>query len=180
MNKENIPGPFRRVAPVLGGAPGCGHNAAMHRRRFLLFVLLGALAGLGGCPRPGALVRPVAPPPLSRLPAVQALAESALAAGRRGDWATAAALYERALRLEPRNPRLWHGLARVRYAQEEYRQVLSLAAKSNLLAGGDHRLRAANWRLMGDARHALGEEALAQAAYDRAGRLDPSGPGRWW
>lgn len=135
---------------------------------------------LGGCPKPGTLRVPAAPPPVSTLPAVQALAEAALAARQRRDWHAAAEYYERALRLEPRNPRLWHGLAKVRYAQEAYRQVISLAARSNLYAGADRKLVAANWRLIGDARHALGEEALARAAYQEAGRLDPSGPGRWW
>jgi Tfp pilus assembly protein PilF len=78
-------------------------------------------------------------------------ARADLAAGR---LANAAAALERALRIEPRNPRLWQELARVRLQQGEYAQVESLAARSNTWAGTDEHLRAENLRLIDAARAA--------------------------
>lgn len=88
-----------------------------------------------------------------------------VAAGR---LAHAGARIERALRLEPRNPRLWQELARVRLKQGEYAQAESLAARSNSWAGGDHQLRAENWRLIAQAREARGDAAGAKAAREVA------------
>ncbi|MGW8183786.1 MAG: tetratricopeptide repeat protein, partial [Burkholderiales bacterium] len=75
-----------------------------------------------------------------------------------------------ALRLEPRNPRLWQELARVRLKQGEYAQAESLAARSNSWAGGDRQLRAENWRLIAQAREARGDAAGARAALETAER----------
>ena len=73
------------------------------------------------------------------------------AAGRLPD---AAATLERALRLEPRNPRLWQELARVRLAQRDYVQAEQLAQRSNSWAGSDSALRAENARIIDQARAA--------------------------
>ncbi|MDQ5849966.1 MAG: tetratricopeptide repeat protein [Pseudomonadota bacterium] len=80
--------------------------------------------------------------------------ESARTDADAGRLANAAASLERALRIEPRNPRLWQELARVRLKQGEYAQVESLAARSNTWAGSDERLRAENLRLIEAARAA--------------------------
>ena len=80
-------------------------------------------------------------------------ARADMAANRLG---SAAATIERALRIEPRNPRLWHELARVRLRQGEYAQAESTAARSNSWAGADAELRAANQRIIDDARAARG------------------------
>jgi tetratricopeptide (TPR) repeat protein len=74
-----------------------------------------------------------------------------------GRLANAAATLERALRIEPRNPRLWHELARVRLKQGEYAQAATLAARSNSWAGSDASLREANQRLIEEARIARGK-----------------------
>jgi cytochrome c-type biogenesis protein CcmH/NrfG len=63
-------------------------------------------------------------------------------------WERAAALLERALRIEPRNARLWHRLAQVRLQQGRYAQAASLARKSNALAGDDKLLRSENARIL--------------------------------
>jgi Tfp pilus assembly protein PilF len=89
------------------------------------------------------------------------------AAGRLG---TAAAQLERALRIEPRNPRLWQELARVRLKQADYAQAESTAARSNSWAGSDHALRAENWRLIAQAREARGDAEGARAALEAAER----------
>jgi Tfp pilus assembly protein PilF len=94
-------------------------------------------------------------------------ARADVAAGR---LANAAASLERALRIEPRNARLWQELARVRLKQGEYAQAESVAARSNSWAGSDNRLRAENWRLIAQAREARGDAAGARAALEAAER----------
>jgi predicted Zn-dependent protease len=56
------------------------------------------------------------------------------------------------LRIEPRNPRLWQELARVRLQQGDYAQAQNLAARSNSYAGSDGALRAENARIIEQAR----------------------------
>jgi Tfp pilus assembly protein PilF len=81
----------------------------------------------------------------------------------------AAASLERALRIEPRNPRLWQELARVRLQEGDYVQAENLAARSSAWAGGDAALRAENWRLIAQARQARGDAAGAREALEAAG-----------
>lgn len=94
------------------------------------------------------------PPPRAETTAVAGLMESARADTAAGRLPNAAATLERALRIEPRNARLWHDLAQVRLRQRDYAQAESLAARSNTLAGSDSDLRAANQRLIDEARAA--------------------------
>ncbi len=60
----------------------------------------------------------------------------------------AAATLERALRIEPKNARLWHRLAIIRYQQGQYSLAESLAAKSSTLAQGDWSLKKRNAELI--------------------------------
>jgi tetratricopeptide (TPR) repeat protein len=92
------------------------------------------------------------PPPRAETTAVAGLMDSARADTAAGRLPNAAATLERALRIEPRNARLWHELGQVRLRQRDYAQAESLAARSNTLAGSDPDLRAANQRLIDDAR----------------------------
>jgi len=71
---------------------------------------------------------------------------------KRGQYNIAAAQLERALRIEPSNPHIWHALARVRFNQGRYGQAANLAAKSNALARGDQELRAQNQQIIEMAR----------------------------
>jgi tetratricopeptide (TPR) repeat protein len=105
-------------------------------------------------------------------PAVIALLDRADQQYQARDLDAAAASLERALRIEPRNPGLWHRLAAVRLEQGQYGQAAQMAGKSNSLAGGDTRLQARNWRLIAAARRAQGDAQGARAAEDRAGRLE--------
>jgi Tfp pilus assembly protein PilF len=84
--------------------------------------------------------------------------------------ANAAASLERALRIEPRNPRLWQELSRVRMSQRDYVQAESCAARSNSWAGDDNALRFENWQLIARAREARGDLDGARAALDAASR----------
>ena len=94
------------------------------------------------------------PPPRAETTAVAGLMDSARADSAAGRLSNAAATLERALRIEPRNARLWHELAQVRFRQQNYGQAESLAVRSNTLAGSDAELRAMNQRLIDDARAA--------------------------
>ena len=136
--------------------------------------ILALVVILGGCAivQDPALESAPAPVPA---PAIENAAIASLMDGARSDvavgrLANAAASLERALRIEPRNPRLWQELARVRLMQGEYAQAESVAARSNSWAGGDNRLRAENWRLIAQAREARGDAAGARAALETAER----------
>ncbi len=108
------------------------------------------------------------PPPTSNNTAVLALLDKAQNQSVAGEWGKAGANLERALRIEPRNPLLWHELARVRLSQGQYQQAENLATKSNSLAAGDRRLQTENWRLIGQARSRRGDLRGSQAAFERA------------
>lgn len=125
---------------------------------------LAAFLLLAGC----TLLPPEVPPAPSQNPAVVALFDQARTQSSAGQGEAAGSSLERALRIEPRNPVLWQELARLRLAQGQYRQAENLAAKANALAGDDQRLRAENWRIIGQARSELGDRQGAQAAFERA------------
>src|SRR5712664_2606310 len=140
-----------------------------------LLVFLAAV--IAGC----ATVVPAPGPGLesARLAAPSAhtenLAIAGLLLGARTDAAAgrlvnAAASLERALRIEPRNPRLWQELARVRLKQGDYAQAESTAARSNSWAGSDNALRAENWRLIAEAREARGDAEGARQARELSTR----------
>jgi tetratricopeptide (TPR) repeat protein len=134
-------------------------------RSFLAVVTLALL--LAAC----AVLSPV-PTPVSDNAAVLALVDQAHAEAADHRLQSAIGSLERALRIEPRNPFLWQELARQHLAQGDYNQAESLAARSNSWAGSNRQLRAANWRLIRDARLARGDTAGAQEAEDRAHQLE--------
>ena len=110
-------------------------------------------------PEPGGPVPEPAPPlpaPAARTEnlAIAGLLDGARADAAAGRLANAAASLERALRIEPKNPRLWHQLALVRLRQGDYAQAESLAARSNTWAASDAELKAANDRVIEEARGA--------------------------
>ncbi len=76
--------------------------------------------------------------------ASQLLLASARTLRQEGDLARAATTLERALRMAPNDPYLWHELARVRLAEEEWQQAIQLANRSRILAGDDDKLRQQN------------------------------------
>jgi len=97
-------------------------------------------------------VPPPASPAVKESIAVAGLMDSAHADAAAGRLPDAAATLERALRIEPRNPRLWQELARVRLQQGDFLQAESLAQRSNSWAGSDSALRAENARIIEQAR----------------------------
>src|SRR5216110_831584 len=142
--------------------------------RILLAFLAIAAAGCatvvqppGSYPAPGPLPEPAA---RTENLAIAGLLDGARADSAAGRLANAAASLERALRIEPRNPRLWHELARVRLKQGDYAQAESTAARSNSWSGSDNALRAENWRLIAQARNARGDSEGAKGALETAER----------
>ncbi|MCD6043019.1 MAG: hypothetical protein K0R40_2622 [Burkholderiales bacterium] len=124
-------------------------------KRLLLALLV---SGCATVETPAPVSEPEAPPAATQPPseniAVAGLMDTAradVAANRLG---SAAATLERALRIEPRNPRLWHELALVRLKQGDYAQAESTAQRSNAWAGADSDLRSANQRIIEEARTA--------------------------
>jgi len=130
-----------------------------------------------GAPQPPIEARPLPVPEARPGPkenvAVAGLMDSARNDTASGKYPSAAASLERALRIEPRNPRLWQELARVRLKQGDYVQAENLAARSTGWAGSDNQLRADNWRIIAAAREARGDRAGAQTALQQADRLAP-------
>ncbi len=145
------------------------------RRSIALALLLSGCAVPQGQPeresKPEAPPAVPAPsPPARETVAVAGLLETARSEQAAGNMVAAAASLERALRIEPRNPRLWQELARVRLRQGQHVQAENMAARSNSWAGDDRSLRAENWRLIAEARRARGDADGAKAALDQASR----------
>jgi hypothetical protein len=106
----------------------------------------------------------IIPPPREQPPAVVALLDHAEQQANDGDLRAAAMTLERAIRIDSRNPVLWHHLASVRLAEGNAEQAEGLAKKSNALAAGNYALQARNWGLIAEARRARGDTAGAQSA----------------
>ena len=148
-----------------------------HYGLFFISVLLLMFAGCAGV-----TTQPPADPvgveqeklTMSENPAVVALLVRAQRDNDAGQRETAGTSLERALRIEPRNPWLWHELAQLRLTQGQYSQAVSLAQKSNSFAGQDRRLLALNWRVIGNAHVAQGDPSGAEQAFKRASELERS------
>jgi hypothetical protein len=104
------------------------------------------------------------PAPREQPAAVVALLDHAEQQANNGDLSAAAMTLERAIRIDSRNPVLWHHLASVRLAEGDDKQAEQLAKKSNALAAGNYALQARNWGLIAAARRTRGDAAGAQAA----------------
>lgn len=140
----------------------------LSRRISRSILISGLVAGLGAC-----AVMPTDEAAPSDNAAVMKLLDNAQQQTHQAQYNEAAATLERALRIEPRNATLWQALARVRLQQGQPEQAASLAVKSNALAETD-RLRAGNWRLIGEAALARGDAAGADQAFKKAAALEHS------
>ncbi len=114
-------------------------------------------AGSDGMNAENAAPAPTTPEPDSGMnsPAVVALLDEAEVYASQGDGDQAAATIERALRIEPKNPWLWHRLAVIRMQQGRYSEAIELAARSSSLANGDARLLQGNQEVMERSRAAM-------------------------
>lgn len=144
-----------------------------------LAVLLVSSVLLAACAAPAPPTGPAAEPrgdaqagPAASETATSSVVARLLAQARQaervGDLSATEANLERALRIEPRNARLWHYMARLRMAQKAYPEAASLAAKANSLAQGNRTLQHDNWRLISQALTLQGDSEAAAAAAARA------------
>ena len=132
----------------------------------LRIVLLSGVVLLTGCATAPPGERDL--PSVSDRPAVVALAQRARDDRRAGRHEAAAASLERALRIEPRNPLLWHRLAALTLAAGRPAEAEQLAIRSNSLTRGAPELRRRNWRLIAQARAARGDQRGATDARRQA------------
>lgn len=88
---------------------------------------------------------------------VLALLTQAKRQKRDGQPERAAAVIERALRIDPKNAELWYRLALLRLQQGQYAQASSLAAKSKALARDDPEMQQKSQTLMQQARILSGQ-----------------------
>ncbi|MHB8414369.1 MAG: tetratricopeptide repeat protein [Acidiferrobacteraceae bacterium] len=116
---------------------------------------------------------PARPQPHTSNPAITMLMQQAKQSAAAGHPRVAEGLIERALRIAPGNPRLWHALARLRLPRHP-NEARYLALRSNSLSPQDRSLQARNWQLIAAALAALGHPHQAAAADSRAQAL--SGP----
>lgn len=103
--------------------------------------------------------------------AVVALLDRADQKAQAGNIADAAAIIERAVRIDPRNGELWHRLAKFRLQQNRSLQAVHLALKSNSLVKDD-KTKAANWRVIYQARQQSGDVDGSLKALEMARRLE--------
>jgi len=106
--------------------------------------------------------------------AIKSLLTDAKAYYEEKEFEQAAASLERALRIDPRNPILWHNLAGSRLAQEDWKRAANLAQKSNALAGSDKRykrLRIRNWVVITLACEGMSDTVCTREARNRAQAL---------
>lgn len=104
-------------------------------------------------------------------PAIVALLDDADHYAVSGKKQEAVASIERALRIEPKNPLLWHKLGQLRLQEGQWDQAIAMARKSNVLAPGNRSLQAENWMIIAKARDATGDKQGAAEALNTVHRL---------
>lgn len=111
------------------------------------------------------------PVPEAQNPAVIALLGNALNESEQGQFDVAASKLERAVRIAPRDPVVWHELAKIRLQQNKLDMAISLAKKSNALIVNDNNLLRNNWILIAKSYELAGNAELARQARINANRL---------
>jgi tetratricopeptide (TPR) repeat protein len=96
-----------------------------------------------------------------QLSVIIVLLEDANRLFRQGQNTEAAAMIERALRIEPRNGLLWHHLSKVRFQQQQWKQAIAMAKKSNVLLKSNRNMKLENWALIATAYEKLGNNRKA-------------------
>lgn len=100
--------------------------------------------------------------------AVAALESDIEAKFKARNYGDVVAQLDRAIRIQPKNPELWHALAETRMRQNQPEMVEDLAKKSISLAKGNVDLIKSNWRLIAEARRSRGDGIGAQDALEKA------------
>jgi predicted Zn-dependent protease len=111
--------------------------------------------------------------PTASAPAVIALVTRAEAQTVAGDLGGAEATLERAVQIQPNNPRLWLDFAKLRLAQNQPAQAEQFALRAVQYAVGNNGLRAA-WLMVAETRDAQGNAIGASDARRKAGVMPTS------
>ena len=109
-------------------------------------------------------------------PAVAELMAYAGQAESDGDFDQAAALLERALRIQPQNPEILQNMAEVQLHVKDYRQALNFAGRSYDVGPRVGEICSRNWRTISVAREHLGDHAGSLEAEGRAGKCMSTKP----
>lgn len=133
-----------------------------------LFILCCAVLNVSGAEKPEKAERGEAKIAPDTSSAISSLINDAKKHFEAGESEQAAALLERALRIDPRNPILWHNLAGVRLQQEDWSRAANLASKSNAFANDSKWLRVRNWVVIALACEGMSDKNCAQEARKRA------------
>ena len=104
-------------------------------------------------------------------PAVVALLDNADQYAAAGQNSRAVASLERAIRIDPKNPVLWHKLGYLHLQEKNWVQAIAMAKKSNVLAVHDRSLQARNWQIIASARESLGDTEGSQQAMEMVRKL---------
>jgi tetratricopeptide (TPR) repeat protein len=158
---------FAPLACLLLVACASGGPAPVEERNIQQQVRLPASEGSAGVQ-----VYPLQNPAVAEL---TAQAESAEAAG---DLGQASVLLERALRIQPRDPKLLQHMAEVQLQRQDYQQALSFAIRSHDIGPRVGELCARNWRTVALSREGLGDQAGAAQARERSQQCTVSPPSR--
>ena len=114
---------------------------------------------------------PQAMPQYALGPAAQSLVADAHRQERRRDYGLAAETLERALAIEPRNPRVWLEFAEESLAAGHNAQANGMARKALYLAAGSPSVQASAWGLIAATLRAEGQRQAAVAAEQKAAEL---------
>lgn len=108
-------------------------------------------------------------PPRERTahPAALTLLHDAEQALHAGNTRKADEYLERAIRIDPQNPKVWQGLARSKFQQGLYPQAIQMSLKSNSFRP-DRATERSNWLLMEQAYLAMGDAPKAKRAGEKA------------
>ena len=111
-------------------------------------------------------------------PAVKELLADASSAESVGDYNRAAALLERALRIEPRDPEILQSMAEVQVQNGDFEQALNFAVRSYDSGPRVGEICGRNWRTIAEARDHLGDRSGSADAAQRASTCTSSRPER--
>ena len=81
-----------------------------------------------------------------------------------GNSQQAEATLERAIRIEPKNPLLWHRLGLLQLREKQWQQAIAMAQKSNSLAANNTDLQLNNWKIIAQASKEMGDDDLLALA----------------
>lgn len=142
----------------------------MKKTAVALIAALTSIMMLNGCTPHGHLTEPTAS--AGQQAATQTLLADANAAMNNNDFHQAEMHVERAVRIEPRNPYLWHTLAKIKIQQGKYDEAVNFCLKSNSLIADNALLKKENLLLMALAYHQMGEYDKAEDAQQQAAEME--------